>query len=53
MSAESARRDMQRALDRPVPTIPRCPRCNRQRVLFQGTCGTCGDAEREEADRDG
>jgi hypothetical protein len=50
-STPAARHDAQQALDRPVATIPRCPRCNRQRVLFQGTCGTCGDAEREEYDQ--
>lgn len=32
---------------RPVPTIPRCPKCGKQRVLYGGTCGPCGDAERE------
>lgn len=32
---------------RPVPTIPRCPVCGKQRVLYGGTCGPCGDAERE------
>lgn len=33
-------------------TIPRCPVCQKQRVLYQGVCGTCGDAEdREENGR--
>lgn len=30
---------------RPVPTIPRCPVCGKQRVLYGGTCGPCGDKE--------
>lgn len=52
MSAESARRDAQRVLDRPVaPVFPRCGRCGKQRVLYQGVCGSCGDAEREEYDQ--
>lgn len=29
-----------------VATIPKCPRCGKQRVLYGGVCGTCGDAER-------
>jgi len=34
-----------------APTIPRCPKCGKQRVLYGGTCGPCGDAEREEDGR--
>lgn len=45
------RYDAQTALQRPAPTIPRCPRCGKQRVLYAGTCGSCGDAEREEESR--
>jgi hypothetical protein len=30
-----------------APTIPRCPVCQKQRVLYAGTCGPCGDTERE------
>jgi uncharacterized OB-fold protein len=48
MTAQADRHDAQRALDRPAPTIPRCPKCGRQRVLYTGACGPCGDAEREE-----
>lgn len=29
-----------------TPTIPKCPGCGKQRVLYQGVCGSCGDAER-------
>jgi len=32
-------------------TIPRCPVCGKQRVLYGGTCGPCGDAEAKEADQ--
>jgi len=28
-------------------TIPRCPVCGKQRVLYQGVRGPCGDAQRE------
>ena len=28
-------------------TIPRCPVCGKQRVLYQGVCGTCGDKDKE------
>lgn len=52
MTAQADRADAQRALQRPYPAIPRCPKCNRQRVLYGGVCGPCGDAEVEEADRD-
>jgi len=31
--------------------IPVCGRCGKQRVLYQGVCGSCGDAEREEYDQ--
>lgn len=51
MSTQSARHDAQRALDRPVATIPVCGRCGKQRVLYSGVCGPCGDAEREENDQ--
>jgi len=44
------RHDAQRALNRPAPTIPRCAKCGKQRVLYGGLCGPCGDAEAE-ADR--
>lgn len=50
MSAESARRDAQRVLDRPVATIPRCGICGRPRVLFAGVCHSC-IAKDEEADQ--
>lgn len=33
---------------RPVPTIPRCPVCGKQRVLYQGVCGPCGDKEADQ-----
>lgn len=26
-------------------TIPRCPKCRKQRVLYAGVCGPCGDEE--------
>jgi hypothetical protein len=44
------RHDAQRALNRPAPTIPKCAKCSKQRVLYGGLCGPCGDAE-VEADR--
>lgn len=40
------RHDAQTALNRPA-TIPVCGRCGKQRVLYAGVCGPCGDAERE------
>jgi hypothetical protein len=32
-------------------TIPRCPICGKQRVLYQGVCGSCGDKEKEGENR--
>lgn len=32
-------------------TIPVCGRCGRQRVLYGGVCGACGDIEAQEDGR--
>lgn len=43
--SKADRYDAQRALQRPVSTIPKCARCGKQRLLYGGLCGTCGDEE--------
>jgi hypothetical protein len=34
-----------------APVFPRCGICGKQRVLYQGVCGTCGDREDREDNR--